>query len=139
VLAAILDAQLDKLPAIQARRREVTAEYRERLGGWAGRNGVRLPPELPGRRTNDHLFAMLLPDARRRDDFIRSLKDRGVMATFHYVPLHSSPFWARYAGEVPSLPVTDRVAASLVRLPLHPRLTAEDVDRVVAAVEEAPV
>lgn len=39
----------------------------------------------------------------------------------------------------PSLPVTDRVAAALVRLPLHPRLTEEDLDRVVSAVEEAPV
>jgi dTDP-4-amino-4,6-dideoxygalactose transaminase len=61
------------------------------------------------------------------------------MATFHYVPLHSSPFWQRYAGGSPSLPVTDRVAAALVRLPLHPRLTEEDLDRVVSAVEEAPV
>jgi dTDP-4-amino-4,6-dideoxygalactose transaminase len=139
ILAAVLDAQLDKLETIQARRRAVTAEYRERLGEWARGKGVRLPPELPGRVTNDHLFAMLLPDARRRDPFIAFLRERGVMATFHYVPLHSSPFWARYAGHEPSLPVTDRVAASLVRLPLHPRLSSDDVSRVVAAVEEAPV
>jgi dTDP-4-amino-4,6-dideoxygalactose transaminase len=139
VLAAILDAQLDKLPVIQERRRAVTLRYRERLGDWARRRGVRLPPELPDRETNDHLFAMLLPEARQRDPFIAFLKSRGVGATFHYVPLHSSPFWIQYAGAAPSLPVTDRVAASLVRLPLHPRLSEEDLDRVVAAVQEAPV
>jgi dTDP-4-amino-4,6-dideoxygalactose transaminase len=139
VLAAILEAQLDKLPAIQERRGEVSRAYRERLSDWARQRGVTLPPELPDRETNDHLFAMLLPDPRQRDPFIAFLKSRGVMATFHYVPLHSSPFWINFAGGAPSLPVTDRVAASLVRLPLHPRLSAEDVARVVDAVLEAPV
>ena len=139
VLAAILDAQLDKLPQIQERRREVARRYRERLSGWAARKGVKMQAELPDRETNDHLFALILPDGRRRDAFLAFLKARGVMAAFHYVPLHSSPFWRRYAGGSPSLPVTDRVAAALVRLPLHPRLTEEDLDRVVSAVEEAPV
>jgi dTDP-4-amino-4,6-dideoxygalactose transaminase len=139
VLAAILDAQLDKLPRIQERRRDLARRYRERLGGWAARNGVKMQAEFPDRKTNDHLFALILPDGRRRDAFLAHLKARGVMATFHYVPLHSSPFWLRYAGEAPSLPVTDRIAAALVRLPLHPRLSDEDLDRVVAAVEGAPV
>jgi len=139
VLAAILDAQLDKLPEIQARRRAVSQRYRERLSGWARRRGVKMQAELPDRETNDHLFAILLPDPRRRDAFLAFLKGRGVMATFHYVPLHSSPFWQRYAGASPSLPVTDRVSAALVRLPLHPRLGEDDLDRVVSAVEEAPV
>ena len=139
VLAAILDAQLDKLPEIQSRRRAISDRYRERLSGWAAGKGVKLQPQLPDRESNHHLFALLLPDASRRDAFLAFLKSRGVMATFHYVPLHSSPFWKKYSGETPSLPVTDRVAATLVRLPLHPRLGDEDLDRVVAAVEEAPV
>jgi dTDP-4-amino-4,6-dideoxygalactose transaminase len=139
VLAAILDAQLDKLPEIQARRRAVSNAYRERLAGWARRTGVKMQAEPPGRESNDHLFALLLPDGGRRDAFISFLRSRGVMATFHYVPLHSSPFWQRYAGETPSLPVTERVAAALVRLPLHPRLGEDDLDRVVAAVQEAPL
>ena len=57
------------------------------------------------------------------------------MATFHDVPLHSSPFWPRYAGEAPLLPVTDRIAAALVRLPLHLRLSEEYLDRAVSAVQ----
>ena len=139
VLAAILDAQLDKLPRIQERRRDLARRYRERLFGWAARNGVKMQAELPDRETNDHLFALILPDGRRRDAFLSFLKARGVGATFHYVPLHSSPFWREYSGGCPSLPVTERMAAALVRLPLHPRLSDEDLDRVVSAVEEAPV
>ena len=139
ILAAVLDAQLDKMDAIQKRRGEIVLAYRERLGPWAARHGVHLPPDLPDRVSNHHLFALLLPDQRRRDAFLAFLRGRGIGATFHYVPLHSSPFWRRLAGAVPPLPVTERVAASLARLPLHPRMTADDVDRVVSAVEEAPV
>jgi len=139
ILAAVLDAQLDKLAEIQRRRRGIALAYRERLGPWAARHGVHLPPDLPDRVSNDHLYALLLPDQRRRDGFLAFLRGRGIGATFHYVPLHSSPFWRRLAGDVPPLPVTERVAASLARLPLHPRMTEEDVDRVVSAVEEAPL
>ena len=64
------------------------------------------------------------------------LMRRGVMAAFHYVPLHSSPY-GRRLGTTGELPVTDRVARTLVRLPLHPRLSGEDVDRVVAALKQA--
>src|SRR5688500_3728510 len=61
ILAAVLDAQLDKMAEIQRRRREIALAYRERLGPWAARHGVHLPPDLPDRVSNDHLYALLLP------------------------------------------------------------------------------
>ena len=136
VLAALLDAQLDKLEEIQARRANVAGRYRHELGRWAEAHGARLPPADADRKGNDHLFYLLLPDESTRDLCLSGLRERGVMATFHYVPLHSSPF-GRRLGSAVELPVTDRVARTLVRLPLHPRLTDEDVDRVVAAVKQA--
>jgi len=136
VLAALLDAQLDKLDAIQARRAAVVARYRDGLAGWAGARGVRLPPDLPDRTPNHHIFFLRYPDGRRRDEALLSLRARGVKATFHYVPLHSSPHGQRIAGGPVDLPVTDRVAATLLRLPLHPLLTDDEVERVVAAVRE---
>jgi dTDP-4-amino-4,6-dideoxygalactose transaminase len=135
VLAALLDAQLDKLAEIQRRRAAVVARYREALASWAAERGVRLPPELPEREANHHIFFLLYPEARQRDAALRSLHARGVQATFHYVPLHSAPH-ARRLGLDAELPVTDRVAATLLRLPLHPLLTPAEVDRVVDAVRE---
>jgi dTDP-4-amino-4,6-dideoxygalactose transaminase len=135
LLAAVLLAQLAKLDAIQSRRAAVVARYRESLSGWARDRGVRLPPELPERTPNHHIFYLLYPDERRRDEALRSLRARGIAATFHYVPLHSAPH-ARAIGIHGSLPVTDRVAARLLRLPLHPLLSGEEVERVVAAVRE---
>ena len=58
---------------------------------------------------------------------------QGGMATFHYVPLHSSP-QGRALGHQGALPVTDSVAARLLRLPLHPRLGPHEVARVTDAV-----
>jgi len=135
VLAALLDAQLDKLAEIQTRRAAVVARYREGLASWAAERGVRLPPELTERETNHHIFFLLYPDEARRDTALRSLRARGVQATFHYVPLHSAPH-ARRLGIEARLPVTDRVAATLLRLPLHPLLTPAEVERVIDAVRE---
>jgi dTDP-4-amino-4,6-dideoxygalactose transaminase len=136
VLAAILEAQLDKAPQIDARRAAVVARYRAELADWADRVGVRLPPELPDRHTSHHIFHLLYPDERRRDEALSSLRARGVMASFHYVPLHSAPQGHAIGADGVSLPVTDRVAATLLRLPLHPRLSEADVDYVVEAVRE---
>ena len=136
VLAAVLDAQLDKLEEIQARRARVASRYREELDAWAQTHRARLPPIDGERQGNDHLFYVLLPDEETRNRCLAGLRARGVMAAFHYVPLHSSPY-GRRLGTTGELPVTDRVARTLVRLPLHPRLSGKDVDRVVAALKQA--
>jgi dTDP-4-amino-4,6-dideoxygalactose transaminase len=135
LLAALLDAQLDRFDDIQARRAAVVARYRQELAGWAARHGVRLLAETEGRRNNHHLFALIFPAEAERDRCLAALRADGIQASFHYVPLHSSPA-ARHRGlEGGELPVTDRVAAGLLRLPLHPLLTPEEVARVIRAVE----
>jgi dTDP-4-amino-4,6-dideoxygalactose transaminase len=135
-LAAILDVQLDKLGAIQGRRAEVVARYRAGLGDWAAREGVRLPAELPEREPNHHIFYLLYPEPARRDRAMAALRAHGVMATFHYIPLHSAPQGRRIGADY-ELPVTERVSATLLRLPLHARLDDADVDRVIGAVIRA--
>jgi dTDP-4-amino-4,6-dideoxygalactose transaminase len=136
VLAAILDVQLDKLAEVQARRAAVVARYRAGLADWAAREGVRLPAELPEREPNHHIFYLLYSESARRDRTLAALRARGVMATFHYIPLHSAPQGRRIGADY-ELPVTERVSATLLRLPLHARLTDADVDRVIDAVRGA--
>jgi dTDP-4-amino-4,6-dideoxygalactose transaminase len=138
ILAAVLDAQLDKLPEILARLQAVHRRYSDALGEWANARGIRLQPALPDRVTNSHIFYMLLPDESARDRLIQFVRSRGVMATFHYVPLHSSPMGHRLGHAAAQLPVTARVAATLVRLPLHPLLSDDDVSRVIDALKQAP-
>ena len=137
VLAAVLDAQLDKLDEIQRRRARVEEVYRAGLGDWAASHGVTLPPDLPDRRGSHHVYWMLLPAAADRDAVLSRIRADGVMATFHYVPLHSSPFGQALGYGAERLPVTERVASTLVRLPLHPLITPAESERVVRAVRNA--
>ena len=134
VLAAILEAQLDKLPEVDRRRAEIVGCYREGLGGWAQEAGVRLPAELPDREPNHHVFYLLYPDEQSRDAALAGLKKSGVMASFHYVPLHSAPQGRALGVADQRFPVTDRVAGTLLRLPLHPLMSEEDVAHVIDAV-----
>jgi dTDP-4-amino-4,6-dideoxygalactose transaminase len=134
VLAALLDAQLDKLAEIQARRARIAARYREELAPWAERRDVHLPPRLADREDNAHLFYLLYPGERQRDHALALLKSCGVQAAFHYVPLHSAPHGRALGLDRVPLPVTERVAATLLRLPLHPLLGEAEVGRVVDAV-----
>ncbi|HXB55247.1 MAG TPA: dTDP-4-amino-4,6-dideoxygalactose transaminase [Vicinamibacteria bacterium] len=134
VLAALLDAQLDKFAEIQARRAKVAARYQAGLETWARSHGVRLPTPVPERQGNHHIFYLLFPDEASRDACLQALRAGGVMASFHYVPLHSSPHGRALGLDRGDLPVTERVAGTLLRLPLHPLLADEDVDRVIAAV-----
>jgi len=134
VLAAILDAQLDRFPEIQVRRARVSERYREGLDHWAAASGVRLSEDLEDRTPNHHIFFLLFPDGKARDGCMDHLRAEGVLATFHYVPLHSSPRGRELGTAAVELPTTERVAASLLRLPLHPLLADEDVERVIDAV-----
>jgi dTDP-4-amino-4,6-dideoxygalactose transaminase len=136
VLAAILDAQLDKLAEVQARRGRLTARYRTALRSWAEARGVRMPPAAADRGSSHHCFYLLFPEARARDAVMESLRAAGIMATFHYVPLHSSPQGRELGYGETALPVTERVAATLLRLPLHALMGEDDVDRVVGALSE---
>jgi dTDP-4-amino-4,6-dideoxygalactose transaminase len=133
LLAAVLDAQLDKAPEIATRRRSIAERYRVGLATWAEEHGVGLIPQLADREPNHHIFYLIFAEKAARDAALSSLKARGVLASFHYVPLHTSPMGAGLHTAGP-LPVTDWVADRLVRLPLHPQMSSEDVERVIEAV-----
>jgi dTDP-4-amino-4,6-dideoxygalactose transaminase len=133
ILAAVLDSQLDKAEELAARRAAVAARYQEALAEWARRAGVRLPPVYDDRRPNHHIFYLLFARPEERDRAMDRLKAAGIEAAFHYVPLHSSPKGRSLHGDR-DLPVTDRVAATLLRLPMHARLSEADVDRVIESV-----
>jgi dTDP-4-amino-4,6-dideoxygalactose transaminase len=137
LLAALLDAQLDKLDDIQSRRARIVQVYHDGLDDWAAGRGVQVPRRLPDRGPNHHLFYLLAPDEQTRDRVLARLRERQILATFHYVPLHSSPFGSTLGPPGLRLPVTERVAATLLRLPLHARLSEADAHRVVEAVKKA--
>ena len=131
LLAAVAVEQFRKLPEITRRK---TAQAEGLLAGLAPfQAAVQLPRVPAGSRPNWHVFAVQV-DPARRDWVMRALRAEGVSAAFHYVPLHSAPY-ARQSSEIAQveLPVTDRVAASLMRLPISAAFTDAECDDVLTA------
>jgi dTDP-4-amino-4,6-dideoxygalactose transaminase len=135
ILAAYLTGQLERFADIQSRRQRVWNAYHERLAGWAAEEKV-VQPTVPDDRVHPaHLYYLLLPDLDNRQELLRHLADRGVHATFHYQPLHSSPAGERYGRVGPGgCPVTEEIADRLLRLPLFGNMTDAELDRIVEAV-----
>ena len=84
-----------------------------------------------------HLYRLLLPSAKAREETLAELGRAGIHAVFHYVPLHDSPAGLRYGRASGNLRVTEDAAARLIRLPLHASLTEAEQARVIEAVYSA--
>jgi len=134
--AAFLLGQLEEAGRIQSARERIWDRYAAELARWAEQHRVELPQVPTDRAHPAHLFHLRLPGREQRDALIAHLESRGVIAVFHYMPLHLSPMGRRLDPECPELPVTDSAALRLVRLPLFASLTDEEQSRVIEAVME---
>ncbi|MEM7310173.1 MAG: dTDP-4-amino-4,6-dideoxygalactose transaminase [Planctomycetota bacterium] len=138
LLAALLGAQLERLDALTAARVRVWEAYHEGLADEERRGLLRRPVVPDGVEHNGHIYALRLPDAAARQRLIDGLRERGVSATFHFQPLHASPYAGEKLGLDPrSLPHTLEAADTLVRLPVHDRLRRRHVEYVLRAVRAA--
>lgn len=136
LLAAFLLAQFEQRANIQSKRQALWQLYRSLLTEWAEKNHVRLPVVPPHCEQAYHMFYLLMPDLAARTRLIAHLKERGVWAVFHYLPLHQSPMSQQWQGRRCACPVTDEVSDRLVRLPFFNSMTPEEILRVVATIHE---
>ncbi|MDQ5841303.1 MAG: DegT/DnrJ/EryC1/StrS family aminotransferase [Chloroflexota bacterium] len=124
--AAIGLAQLDKLPAFNARRIAIAARYTASL------QGVATPRLSPGAT---HVFHQYTLRVLRRDAFAERLRERGVGTGVYYpIPVHrQKPFIELGYGDQ-SYPVSEQLSEEVVSIPVHPGLRDEEVDAVIEAV-----
>lgn len=134
--AAFLLAQLEALDQITARRKEIFNRYLEGLKPLEQAGYVQLPHIPHDARINYHMMYLLLPDQARRDRLIAQLRQRGINAVFHYVPLHASPMGQKLGYRPEDLPVSLSVSSRLVRLPFYYDLSPQDQAMVIEAVTE---
>ncbi|MER6217033.1 DegT/DnrJ/EryC1/StrS family aminotransferase [Streptomyces sp. NPDC001674] len=130
IQAAALRVKLPRLDAWNARRRAVAAAYTE---GLAGLPGVAVPGVRPWAEPVWHQYVIR---AAGRERLRAALTDAGVEHLVHYpVAVHRSP---AYAGTAHGpLPLSERLAAEVLSLPMGPQLTAKDVETVISAVRDA--
>ncbi len=125
-------AQLEKLPANNARREEITERYWDAFEV----SGLELPYQHADCPSSYHIFPALLPEGVNRKAFIDHLRDAGVQTSIHYPPIHQFQY---YRSRFPdcSLPRTEAVARREITLPLFPGMTDEQIELVVATTKEA--
>lgn len=133
--AAVLDAQLAVFDEIQLARHAIWNRYATELAEWADHVGTTLM-NPPGGIHAAHLFYLLMPGAHDQTEMIASLRARGIVATFHYVPLDTSLAGRRYGSALRPLEQSEWFSRRLVRLPLWVGMTESQVDRVIMAVRE---
>lgn len=134
VLAAFLFAQLEVWPVIQNDRQRIWQAYHEQLAGWCGTNQVRQPIVPPHCEQAWHMYYLLLPSLLARTALIAHLKACGILAVFHYLPLHLSDMGRRFGGREGNCPVAEGVSDRLLRLPFYNSLSRADQDQVIEAV-----
>jgi dTDP-4-amino-4,6-dideoxygalactose transaminase len=134
VLAAYLYGQLEERDKVLAKRRAAFDRYRRLLEPHAERHGYTLPTIPPDREQAYHMFYVLLQDVETRDRVLAGMRDRGVLATFHFVPLHSSPGGRRFAARDVPCPVSQHTSGRLLRLPFYTDITETEADEVVDAL-----
>jgi dTDP-4-amino-4,6-dideoxygalactose transaminase len=131
ILAAYLCAQLESMDAVNARRRAIFDYYASRLAPLEGELGIRTP-RVPAKAVpNGHLFYVLLSSEAERNRAIAEMRAAGIQCVFHYIPLHLSPVGERFGYRPGELPVTERLSARLLRLPLFFQMTDADAEAVV--------
>jgi dTDP-4-amino-4,6-dideoxygalactose transaminase len=136
LLAAYLYGQLEHLDRIRERRKEIHDRYFGKLlplieGGILGSQ-----VSSANCHSNHHMVNLLVGRADRRADLIAHLAARGILAVFHYVPLHLSPMGKKLGYGPGDFPVTEDVASRLLRLPIYFDMTDEEVDEVSDAILE---
>lgn len=136
VVAAFLWAQLESLEDIQKKRRLLWDCYYENLKPIADKGTFKLP-DLPEYATNNaHMFYLVCNSLDERTALISKLKENDVLAVFHYLSLHSSPFYKdRHDGRI--LEQSDRYSDCLVRLPMYYDLTLDDVRFISGVIKTA--
>lgn len=130
IIAAFLWAQIENLDAIQYKRLELWNSYNNQLQNWAKNKNIQLIKIESFSTNNAHMFYVVCESLEQRTALIKHLNQEGVHAVFHYISLHSSPYYIDKHDDR-ELPNSDAFTNRLLRLPLFYELDVEKVIQVI--------
>jgi len=126
VTAAFLLAQLESLTKIQIKRKEIWQSYFNKLQQLEQRSFFKFLHRPIYSTINSHMFALICKNQNERDSLMEYLNKKGINAIFHYLPLHSSPYYKEQQGDR-ELPNATFFSDCILRLPLFYELKEESI------------
>ena len=131
VTAAFLWAQVENIQTIQNKRKQLWEYYFKKMSAIAADLNIQLP-SIPEYATNNaHMFFISFDSLEHRSHYIQKLKENDILAVFHYISLHSSPYYHdKHDGRV--LINSDKFTDTLLRLPMYYELTENEIDLIVS-------
>lgn len=136
LLAAFLYAQLENMDEIDKRRQEIFDYYYQALAPFANKGLLRQPIITSKSQSNNHLFYIILKDEETRNALMDHLKSKGILAVFHYLPLHLSPVGLSMGYKEGQLPVTESMSGRLLRLPFYYDLKKDEQGEIVKCIKK---
>ena len=131
LVGAFLYAQLEEAEEIIGARCRIFQRYYDLLQPLEEKEFLRLPTLDDKCINNGHIFYIITRSLKERMQLIEYLKTRGILAIFHYIPLHSSPAGMKYGRVSGEMSVTNDYSERILRLPMYYKMSNEDVDQVV--------
>lgn len=136
LVAAFLFAQLQHIDEINGRRMAIWKRYESALRSLENDGFVSLPVIPDECAHNAHMFYLLTRTHGEQVALLAALKAKGINAVFHYIPLHATDAGRKFGRASSAMSVTEDLSDRLVRLPLYPALTEDEITYICAAIEE---
>lgn len=134
--AAYLAAQLDMAEEINENRLKSYRLYNERLTALKEEGKLELPYVPEQCVHNAHMFYVKTADLEERTKLIAYLEEHGIMAVFHYVPLHSSPAGMRFGRFHGEDTYTTKESERILRLPMYYGLKEEEIEHITDTIKD---
>jgi len=136
LIAAFLWAQMQEAESLTSSRLKIWNNYHELFEKMERKQLLRRPMIPQGCTHNGHMYYILLPENTDRNMVLSRLKDKGINAVFHYVPLHTSPAGMKYCRVNGSIKNTLEVSERVIRLPFWIGLQESEQEYIANTVEE---
>ncbi len=134
VIAAFLWAQIENLKDIQSKRKSIWEKYYIEFKN-NNIEGVCLPVIPEYATNNGHMFYLVTKDISHRTALIKELRNKGYHSVFHYISLHSSPYYKdKHDGR--DLPSSDKFTNCLLRLPFFYELDLKNICKIVKIIKD---
>lgn len=135
ILMAVLYAQIHDLDQIKAKRKVINDYYNKSITKYIGKGILEKSTYIPSEcESNYHLFYLIFNNQKIRDEVICKLRERGIYAVTHFVPLHCSKKGIELGYNIGDFPITEKVSNCLMRLPMYTEISGEEMKYVIEAL-----